>query len=325
MLAAPWLSASLLDIPGQAGLLRLTLLGVVATALSGAVSAMLQATSQFGRLTVVMLANAVVTAMLALLLVVLDALTLTTAIVVLGIIPSLICTALGYRLLPGRWPLGLPTLTVVRPTARALLRFGSWLWVAGLLGMVASQVDVLLLNHWGSAATVGTYALAVGLASKADVVNQSLHAVLLPAASGLRSAEDVRSFVRRGVARSAVVGLMLLVLIPLARPLIGTIYGARYLPAVGLFQALLVVALLDLFITPLVMLAYTFDRPRLLAAHGLARVVGLGGGALLLIPGFGASGAVAARLAGSVAAALVVLVFLYRVRSSSVEIAVEPI
>ena len=78
------------------------LLGVVATACSGAISAMLQATGGFGRMSMLTLANTGLTAILAVALALAGDLTLMTALVVLGIGTSLATFALGVRLLPRR-------------------------------------------------------------------------------------------------------------------------------------------------------------------------------------------------------------------------------
>ena len=109
----------------------------------------------------------------------------TLGLVVLGIGTSLISFGLGWRFLPWRDALGPPRLVILRDESARLLHFGRWLWAADVLGIAASQLDVLLLNFWTSLATVGAYGLALNLASKADVVNHSLYTVVLPAASSL--------------------------------------------------------------------------------------------------------------------------------------------
>src|SRR5205807_9399232 len=82
------------------GLVRWALLGIVATAASGAVSAMLQATGAFGRMSSLTLFNTALTAALALALALAAQLTLLTALVVLGIGTSLATFAFGTRMLP---------------------------------------------------------------------------------------------------------------------------------------------------------------------------------------------------------------------------------
>ena len=153
LVAAP-LAHSVLHLP-DAGLLVLALLGVLATALSGAVSAMLQATGAFGRLTAVSLTNAGLTAVLAIALALAGRLTLFTALVVLGIGTSLAAFGVGYRLLPPGWRLDLPARPLLRAEGGPLLRYGGWLWVANSCAILAAQLDLLLLQRWRGAAIAG--------------------------------------------------------------------------------------------------------------------------------------------------------------------------
>ncbi|HET7037502.1 MAG TPA: oligosaccharide flippase family protein [Thermomicrobiaceae bacterium] len=295
-------------LPLDRVLLLLALAGVVATALSGAVSALLQASGNFGRLALVMLTNALLTALLALLLRAFDLLTLTSALVVLGIGTSLACFAVGRRLLPRALRLGLRpprlALPALRAEARALLGFGLWIWLANSLAMLTAQLDLLLAAHWLAPAALGSYALAGNLAGKVDVINQSLHAALLPAASSLSTRARVRGYLRRGLIPGALVAALALILAPFARPLIIFVFGAAYRDAVALFLALLVVAVFDVFAAPLLLLPFAARRPRLLAAADGLRAVTLLAAAVWLVPPFGAFGLVAAKLLSRVAGLL---------------------
>jgi O-antigen/teichoic acid export membrane protein len=327
----------------------LALVGVLATALSGAVSAMLQATGAYGRLSLVLIVNSALTATLAVALTLLGWLNLVTALAVLGIGTSLVSFALGLRLLPfaerrttndgrrttndqrrptndGRrmtnddrctthhaprttQDVTRTTQDVTRKTSesRALLRFGRWLWVANMLAMFAAYLDVLLLNYWLTPSVVGVYALAVNLASKADVINQSLHAVLLPTSSALHDEGAVRQYLRQGLMRSGLLSLALLPLFPLAGPLISLIYGSEYDAAAPLFQMLLGVVIFDIVAKPVLLLPFTFDQPKLLAAADAARVATLATVATWTLPLFGPLGAVMARFAARVVGVAVVV------------------
>jgi O-antigen/teichoic acid export membrane protein len=235
------LARHVLSLPEHASSLRLALIGVAATALSGAVCALLQATGRFARLTLVGLTNAALTAVLAAILALNGALTLTAALVVLGIGTSLASFGVGYFLLPRSVRPAPPAPAALRAEGTCLIQFGRWLWLANSLAMLAAYLDVLLLNHWLEPAVVASYALALNLATKVDVLNQSLYTVMLPAASSLDGRPAFGQYARRGLIRSALVGVALLPLLPLAEPFITFFYGPAYAQAVGLFQALLVV------------------------------------------------------------------------------------
>jgi lipopolysaccharide exporter len=315
-LAGP-LSSAIFGTPDYANYLRLALLGVAATALSGTVTSMLQATSRFGRLSLVLLVNSGLTVVLAIGLALTSQLTITTALLVLGIGTSLVSLALAYWLLPGRWRLAPPGREAFSRHARDLSRYGAWLWVGSLLTILALYLDVLIVNHWMAPAIVGIYALAVNLTVKVEVVNQSLYTVLLPAASSLKSQADVRSYIRRGLVRSGAIGMALLPILLLAGPLIGLFYGDAYRPAAGIVQGLLLVAIFNILLTPLQMLAFTYDRPWIVAATDGTRALTLLVAGVILVPTLGTSGAVLAKLAAAVAGGVIIIAFVvHQLRST---------
>lgn len=311
LVASP--AGAALHLPRDPLLIWLAVLGVPATALSGAATTLLQATGRFGRLALVPLANAALTTLLAALLALRGWLTLPTALGVLGIGTSLAALALARRLLGSGWlSWALPDRQALRVEARHLLGFGVWIWLASLLGLAAGHLDLLLVNRWSDPAGVGAYALAVSLASKVEIANHSLYTVLMPVAAALRGRSATRRYVRQSLLRGAAVALALLPLAALARPLIALVYGSAYSGATPLVRGLLVVALLDLLATPLLLLAFTADRPRVLAGAEALRTALLLGAGIWLIPAYGPGGAIAARLIARVASTTVALILLAR-------------
>jgi len=300
----------------DAGLLRWALLGIVATAASGAVSAMLQASGAFGRMSSLTLINTGLTAVLAIALAAIGRLDLVNALVVLGLGTSVATFVAGKAMLPAGWRLGLPSMDALRFETGQLVRIGRWLWLASLFAMLTANAEVLLLNRWAGLSLVGSYALALNLASKADLVNQSLYTVLLPGVGGLDVRTRLASYARRGLIRGATIGLGLLLLIPLAEPVIVLVYGAEFAPAAAFLRLLVGIVILDVLLTPFLLLPLAYRQPRLLAAADGTRAVTLVLVALALLPVYGAYGAVAARLAARVGGAIVVLGALYSARQS---------
>ena len=148
----------------DAGLLRWALLGIVATAASGAVSAILQSAGRFGRMSSLTVINTGLTAVLAALLAVLGRLDLLSALIVLGIGTSVATFAAAAVMLPSGWRLRLPGRERVRGEAVQLFNTGRWLWLASLFAMLTANAEVLLLNRWATLPLVGAYALALNLA-----------------------------------------------------------------------------------------------------------------------------------------------------------------
>lgn len=313
-LLAPWLARFVLDLPGpgMSGLVVLALLGAGVVALTGAINSILQSTNRFRQITTISLTNAGLTTLLALLLALAGRLNLVSALAILGIGTSLVSLLLGVRLLPPGWDLRFPGWERLRQDGAVLTRFSYWLGVANLLGVLTAYLDILLVNQLTPPAEVGVYALALNLVAKVDVVNQSLYTVLLPAVSALEQSRLYRDYIKRVLSRGALLGLGLLLLLPLARPFILQFYGLEYAPAVCFFQLLLGIVIFDLFTTPLLMLSFPLNQPRLLAAADGLRAVTLGLVGLALIPRYGPMGAIAAKFASRLVGAAVTFVFLRR-------------
>jgi O-antigen/teichoic acid export membrane protein len=144
------------------------------------------------------------------------------------------------------------------------------------------------------------------------VVNQSLYTTLLPAAAALSGREAIVRYLRRSLARSGVIALGLLLLIPLARPFILTFYGPDYATAVPLFQLLVGMVIFDVFSLPVILLAFPLNRPRLLAAADALRAGVLVVVALLLVPVVGPGGAAVAKIVAKGVGFLVIVFFLWR-------------
>ena len=163
---------------------------------------------------------------------------------------------------------------------------------------------------------MGIYALALNLASKADLVNQSLYTVLLPGLGGLDVRTRLASYVRRGLIRSAAIALGLLLLIPLAEPVIVLVYGAEFAQAAVFLRLLLGIVSLDVVLTPFLLLPLAYRQAKLLAAADAVRAVTLVVVAVALLPVYGAYGAMGARLSARIGGAVVVLCALYSGRHS---------
>ncbi len=288
------------------GLLRWALLGIAATAASGGTSAMLQARGEFGRMSSLTLLNTGLTVVFAAGLAAVGRLDLTSALVILGIGTSLLTFGAGRLMLPRGLRLGLPSRSELQREVHELTRTGRWLWLASLFAILTANAEVLLLNRFLPLATVGVYALALNLASKADVANQSLYTVLLPGVGSLDVRTSITAYLKRGALRSLTISAGLLLLIPLAPYVVVLVYGDAFAQSATFLQLLLGIAILDVLLTPFLLLPLAFRRPKLLAAADAARAIVLVGVALGFVPAYGAFGAILARLAARIGGAAVV-------------------
>ncbi|MDQ4077654.1 MAG: oligosaccharide flippase family protein [Chloroflexota bacterium] len=305
LFAQPLAEALDLDHPSSTLLLRVASLGLLATALSSLVSTVLRALRRFRVLVLTQLANIGLTVLLLGTLFLTGHLTVLNALLV-GAITALAATMLGFGLLPSPWKRALLARPVsLTQEARHLLSFSKWLALSAILSILLSQLDLLLLNHWMPAHTVGFYALALNLAFKADIINQTLHTVLLPQVSSISRKDAFLGYLRRSLSRSLLLALAVVALLPLAHPFILTVYGTGYAPSVGVFYALMSIILFDLLTIPILLLAFPLNIPHVIVAADVVGVIVLPLVAAITIPIWGLYGAVWAKLTAKVCSGVI--------------------
>ena len=140
-----------------------------------------------------------------------------------------LAAAATWRLLPRdvfRWPSGAAS------QVRDVAGFTKWAFLACCFTSLAHRADIFLVNrfpHLGRDA-VGQYSGAVQLVLLGDLVILTLFNVLLPKASGLRTPDQMRRFLRGFRMPALWAGLAAVPIIlgagPLARVVLGPAYGA---------------------------------------------------------------------------------------------------
>ena len=309
LLAGPIASLAL-GRPDAEPVVRLVVLGLLSVAGNGACAALLQASRQFGRLAALQVLTQCTYLMGVLALAATGHMSVE-AVVLLGVVNPLVGFLLGLQFLPrGLLDPRLGLGHAARSAWVDLARFSRWLWISSVLSLLAAQLDLALVGRWLPAVEVGLYALALNLATKLDILNQARFTVLLPSVATL-SREGMRSHVRRGLLRSAALSVPLLLALPLAGPLVGLVYGQAYLDAVPALLVLMLAVVFDLLTTPLILLAYPMNAPRVLAASDVLRVTTLVCMAAPLVPALGPSGAALAKLGAKVVGAAFTLLALW--------------
>jgi O-antigen/teichoic acid export membrane protein len=285
--------------PDAEPVVRLVLLGLLTVAGNGACAALLQASRRFGRLALLQVLTQCTYLAGIVALSALGKISVET-VVLLGVVNPLVGFLIGLRLLPtGLLDVRAGFGSSARHAWGDLARFSRWLWISAVLSLLAAQLDLALVGRWLPAVEVGLYALALNLATKLDILNQARFTVLLPSVATL-STGSLRNHVRRGLLRSAALSLPLLLALPLAGPFVGLVYGPAYLDAVPPLLVLILAVVFDLLTTPMILLAYPMNAPRVLAASDVLRVATLVLIAAPLVPALGPSGAAVAKLGAKV-------------------------
>ncbi|MCB0213051.1 MAG: oligosaccharide flippase family protein, partial [Anaerolineae bacterium] len=285
---------------------------------SGSINAILQAIGKFSQISMVLIISSGCSLVLAVILALMNQLNLVTTLLLVSAGTSFMGFFIGYRALPADWPALVSFAS--RPnlerdwqvSARAMFRFGGWLWLANIGKVLIAYLDMFLVNLWLDPITVGVYALALGLSRRTEIVNHSLYTVLLPMASALKTRQAIGAYLYQGLVRSALVSLILLVLVPMSAWFIPLIYGGEFASTVHLFQLMLGLAIFDILTLPPLLLIYTFERSHIAAlAEGL-RVFVLIVGSLWLVSSMGVWGIIVAKFAAKIVGVVVTLGLLLR-------------
>jgi O-antigen/teichoic acid export membrane protein len=290
---------------------QLTMIGVTATVISGSVTALLRASRQFRSISFVFITNAVITAVFAIILFLRNQLTLTTALLILGVVPSLFSFVVAYKLLPYPLDLRLPNRLVFRQEQKELFRFSRWIGLSNILVAITAQMDVILLSRWWSGTTISFYFLALNLVTKLEIVNHSLYTVLVPTVSALQNRAEMRHYIYANIKRSLFLIILLLPALFLIDPFIGLFYGADFQPAGSLFRWLCLLFAFDVMTLPIILLIFPLQQPKLLAATDALRTFIFIGLSAWLIPIYGPVGVIVAKGAAKVLGFLLTVLALY--------------
>ncbi len=185
---------------------------------------------------------------------------------------------------------------------RHLIRFAVPLFVVGLLSFLSGSVDTLLLGFFHNS-EVGAYGADLSLARLLLVGLGALGYILLPVIARFVRADDP-SAVR--VIYATATKWMILTSLPLflvfaffPGPSLAFVYRASYATTTAPLQILLVGAFAATVTGPASIALVAYGETRLLLYNGVAGALVDGALALLLTPGFGATGAALAWTAAS--------------------------
>lgn len=199
----------------------------------------------------------------------------------------LLMAALSWLQLPRRVFLGRPRMAV----GRELLGFAKWVVLAAFFTTLVQRLDLLLLGYFQTPKDeLGRYSAAVSLVLVGELVLLTFYNVLLPKASALKEAGELRLFIGSFRLPSFVFCLAMGMLIPMAGLLRQIFFGEEYLGMELYFIVLLTGILVSLSCAPAVTALYAVGRSNIIAGfEGLRLVLSLAIG-LYVAPRYGAIG-----------------------------------
>lgn len=190
-----------------------------------------------------------------------------------------------------------PRFRLYRREARSLISFGKHFFVAGVLGFLRGSLDSLLLGKLLGTEALGYYSLAGSLVrTPVGILTSAFRAVLYPAFSRLQT--DLLAL-RRALLRSLgfaafLISPMLVGIAVTAEPLVGVLYGDRYLPAVPLVVGFCAVRMLGFLGGLMGSLLIARGKPWLNNCGTVLQIAVLVPLLFMLAPAYGGLGALAA-------------------------------
>lgn len=170
-----------------------------------------------------------------------------------------------------------------------LFNFSKWIALTRIFSVAVSRIDVILLAALSSTFEAGIYAAASRITMLFTLMVSTLGSVIAPRFSAFNEKKQVTDYLKKISLLIGVIAIGMGLSALLAHPIVYIVFGAKYLSAIPVFQAMtfaMIPFLLGIItINPLI---YSFNQPRFVAATTLIQVVLIVILDVILIPSYGA-------------------------------------
>ncbi|MBD3178611.1 MAG: oligosaccharide flippase family protein [Candidatus Latescibacteria bacterium] len=200
--------------------------------------------------------------------------------------------------------------SVVSYPLREISSYSGWMFLFIVLFMVFDRLDVLMLGYYRAATQVGIYSVAFILVKPFELIPETFNTVFLPKVSKFKKKFEIFRYFRDTIKVTALIAVMGLVIIFIARPIVVTFYGDDFIPSVRLFQILIGAFVLLTVINPINLVAHTINKPQLFSLMAAINLILNFTGNLIFIPPYGALGAAIVTLISRVLGGLIGLLIL---------------
>lgn len=173
-----------------------------------------------------------------------------------------------------------------------LKHFSFWFTLWSLASIIASRIDQTMLSHYMGLEAVALYTIAYQPMIAYTMAQNAVGAVITPRINGLKSKKDVKDFVLRLWRWIVPVGIIVALFVYPSRLLIPLIFGSEYQGSAVLYAVLSYSMIINFISAPLSIVITWFNRAYLVAYGGFIQLAINMGLNLILIPRYGALGAV---------------------------------
>lgn len=243
----------------------LIVMGIIGTSLVNFLTAYYQGKEMFKYSVVITLIQSVLIILSYLILIYLNAISLTAVLIIIAAVPLLFFLLMGFvnrkALLTNAFDFNLVKKEI----------YGSRYYIIySSLLIIASQLDIIMMSKYFSFKDVGEYSVAAKLYSFFIIGLASMHTVLLPKFSGLKNLSEMKALLIRSLRFTvpAALGLVLFVLLT-SDWIIKIFAGNQYLGAQFPLIILSASAGLSLILSPAANIFFALSKGRVLVFSGI--------------------------------------------------------
>ncbi|MBB3067970.1 O-antigen/teichoic acid export membrane protein [Paenibacillus baekrokdamisoli] len=161
---------------------------------------------------------------------------------------------------------------IVRVMLLDIVHYEKWMLMVSIPNNTLGRIDFLMIAIWVAYDQLGIYNVAFQLSAIVAFLPFVLSKVMLPTLSEL-SPEKVVAFTKKILKPTLYISLGMLVLIPLARPVISLILGSKYLPSVSILQFMLLSAIIAFALIPIEQAIYSLGKPKFITIGKCVQIV----------------------------------------------------
>lgn len=178
-----------------------------------------------------------------------------------------------------------------RHQLREIFKFSKWIAISRVFSVMISRVDVLLLNLMVGSYQAGLFAASSRIALLFALLVSSIGSVTAPRFSAFVNKADIKRYLKKVALMVGGVSILMLLTVLIADPLVRTIFGDKYVPAIPIFRAL-TIAMIPFLLSVVTSqpLIYSFNQPKFFSRVTILQVLIIVVLDLILIPRYQALG-----------------------------------
>ncbi|WP_219834874.1 oligosaccharide flippase family protein [Paenibacillus sp. R14(2021)] len=159
-----------------------------------------------------------------------------------------------------------------RQVLKEIFHYEKWMFMISIPNNTLGRIDFLMISIWVAYDQLGIYNVAFQLSAIVAFLPFVLSKVMLPSMAELKPA-DVVAFTRKMIKPTLIICAGMLLLIPLARPVITIVLGPSYEPSISILQFMLVSAIIAFGLIPIEQAIYSLGMPKFITVGKCVQIL----------------------------------------------------